>query len=215
LGVTASDVSVAVVEGGGSLTCELTLACHGSRLAVRGPVEDVASPVNMLREAGVIVVAVPAPETVSLVTVLRAFPGAAVLGMAESIDGALVAASVSLGARGVMARGAARHTVVDALCRAAAGELVVPAAYLPALLELPRAAAASDPLRALTARERQVLSLLSLGRSTQEIAGSLVISPLTVRSHVKSILAKLSAHSKVEAIRVAWRAGGVQVSGIA
>jgi two-component system, NarL family, nitrate/nitrite response regulator NarL len=64
----------------------------------------------------------------------------------------------------------------------------------------------------LTARERQILASLAEGASTSEVAVGLGISRLTVQSHVKSILAKLGVHSKVEAVTLAWRHGIVEIS---
>ena len=61
----------------------------------------------------------------------------------------------------------------------------------------------------LTARELEVLRLLANGSTTGEIARLLEISPMTVQSHVKNVLAKLGVHSKVEAVRLAWRAGTI------
>ena len=52
----------------------------------------------------------------------------------------------------------------------------------------------------LTGREHEILRLLADGSSTSEIASELGISPMTVQSHVKNILAKLGVHSKVEAV---------------
>jgi DNA-binding CsgD family transcriptional regulator len=54
-----------------------------------------------------------------------------------------------------------------------------------------------------------VLRLLANGSTTGEIARLLEISPMTVQSHVKNVLAKLGVHSKVEAVRLAWRAGTI------
>jgi DNA-binding CsgD family transcriptional regulator len=67
----------------------------------------------------------------------------------------------------------------------------------------------ADHLDALTAREFEVLQLLANGSTTGEIARLLQISPMTVQSHVKNVLAKLGVHSKVEAVRLAWRAGAI------
>jgi NarL family two-component system response regulator LiaR len=57
------------------------------------------------------------------------------------------------------------------------------------------------PVRsALTAREWEVLDLMTLGASTQEIANDLLVSLGTVQSHVKHILRKFGVHSRTEAI---------------
>jgi NarL family two-component system response regulator LiaR len=64
----------------------------------------------------------------------------------------------------------------------------------------------------LTVREMEVLRELAGGRSTEQIADSLFISVLTVRSHVKSILAKFGVHSKLEAVTYAIQHGLVDVS---
>jgi two-component system nitrate/nitrite response regulator NarL len=61
----------------------------------------------------------------------------------------------------------------------------------------------------LTPREWEVLDMISERRSTDDIAEALVLSPETVRSHVKHILRKLGARSREEAIAVAERLRGV------
>jgi two-component system response regulator DesR len=52
----------------------------------------------------------------------------------------------------------------------------------------------------LTSRETELLVALANGASTAAIAKAILISPLTVRNHVKSILGALGAHSKLEAV---------------
>jgi DNA-binding NarL/FixJ family response regulator len=59
----------------------------------------------------------------------------------------------------------------------------------------------------LTARERDVLSLLARGQNQKEIAQSLVLSPKTVATHLQRILAKLGVHSRAQAVAAAHRAG--------
>jgi DNA-binding NarL/FixJ family response regulator len=54
----------------------------------------------------------------------------------------------------------------------------------------------------LTTREREVIGLLLAGRSTDAIALALGVSPSTVHSHVQSILRKLGAQSRIEAVRI-------------
>jgi two-component system, NarL family, nitrate/nitrite response regulator NarL len=59
----------------------------------------------------------------------------------------------------------------------------------------------------LTAREREVLALLSAGRPQAGIALDLVISSKTVATHIQRILTKLGAHSRAEAVAMAHRHG--------
>jgi DNA-binding NarL/FixJ family response regulator len=55
-------------------------------------------------------------------------------------------------------------------------------------------------LALLTPRELEVLQAIARGETTSTIAADFAISPLTVRSHVKNVLSKLSVHSRVEAV---------------
>ena len=63
----------------------------------------------------------------------------------------------------------------------------------------PRAATWADPA-GLTAREREVLALVALGRTNRQIARSLVLSEKTVGHHVSSLLRKLGARTRTEAV---------------
>lgn len=64
---------------------------------------------------------------------------------------------------------------------------------------------------ALTRRELEVLEVLAAGLSTEDGAKALHVSPLTIRSHVKSILGKLGVHSKLEAVTYALRLGLIKL----
>jgi DNA-binding CsgD family transcriptional regulator len=66
---------------------------------------------------------------------------------------------------------------------------------------------ATNPLAALTDREREVLSLLARGMSNREIGTELFITPKTASVHVSNILAKLGASSRTEAAAIAHREG--------
>ncbi len=68
-------------------------------------------------------------------------------------------------------------------------------------------AEAEEPLGMLTPREQQVLALLGRGLSNREIADELVLSELTIRSHVSSILAKLNLENRTQAALYALRRG--------
>jgi DNA-binding CsgD family transcriptional regulator len=64
----------------------------------------------------------------------------------------------------------------------------------------PEQRAAMDPASPLTAREAEVIELVSAGATNNEIAAALVISESTVKSHVKHILRKLGAANRAEAV---------------
>jgi DNA-binding NarL/FixJ family response regulator len=70
----------------------------------------------------------------------------------------------------------------------------------------PRASTLSNSAY-LTARELEVLELIILGLRNADIAARLYLSTKTVEHHVSAILAKLDAHSRAEAVRVAYQRG--------
>ena len=65
----------------------------------------------------------------------------------------------------------------------------------------------------LTAREQEILRLIAEGLTNGAIAKRLFISVNTVRNHVQSVLSKLAAHSKLEALSVAIRDGLIEPPG--
>jgi DNA-binding NarL/FixJ family response regulator len=75
----------------------------------------------------------------------------------------------------------------------------------------PEAGDAAQPIRRLSGREREIVQLLVHGASTQDIADQLFLSTHTVRNHVRNILGKLGAHTKLEAIVKATRLGLISI----
>jgi len=61
-----------------------------------------------------------------------------------------------------------------------------------------------NPAESLTSREREILRLIAGGQTTSAIANKLCISHTTVRNHIQHILAKLGAHSRLEAVTVVF-----------
>ena len=59
----------------------------------------------------------------------------------------------------------------------------------------------------LTVREHEILQLMASGLGNKEIASQLQLSLHTIRNHVQNVLAKLGAHSKLEAVAIAAREG--------
>jgi DNA-binding NarL/FixJ family response regulator len=210
------DVRVLVMERGAGLTHDFTLACRQSGVSVLGPVRDVAEARAAAEELRIDVVAIELTRQSTQVIrdVTRSLGGVRVLVVTDEPDPDVGPSVIAAGACGLMARTGDRRTVSDTVRRAAAGELILPATHLAALVDLVRFSSLcreEDKIAALTGREREVLALLADGRSTHEVSEALSISVLTVQSHVKNVLAKLGVHSKVEAIRVAWRSGALSM----
>jgi DNA-binding NarL/FixJ family response regulator len=118
-----------------------------------------------------------------------------------------IAKALSAGACGYVPKSKAVDEVMDVVRRVAAGEIVMPGSDLASVGGQLRGSLGEYGLARVTPRETQVLQALATGETAAQIAASLGISTLTVQSHVKSILAKLGVHSKIEAVTLAWRHG--------
>ena len=108
--------------------------------------------------------------------------------------------TLKAGARGFLAKGTAPQQIRDAVRRVAQGESLLPPSIASKLAE-------SMAHPELSERELQVLQYMASGRSNKEIGQVLYISENTVKAHVKSILAKLDAMGRTEAIAIATKRG--------
>jgi DNA-binding NarL/FixJ family response regulator len=115
--------------------------------------------------------------------------------------------AVEAGASGFVGKHQPAAELLGAVQLVAAGEMAMPAALLVGLLGRRRAPAAPPPHQPLTPREREVLALAAEGQSSADIAGSLSLSVLTVRTHLRNAIGKLNAHSRLEAVATALRTG--------
>ncbi len=114
------------------------------------------------------------------------------------------------GARSVLPRDATPDEIIAALEAAAAGLVTLPADLAVDLVSAPRGPGArpgGPPTPPLTRREVEVLGLLAEGLANKNIASRLGISEHTVKTHVASILTKLDAFSRAEAVAIGARQG--------
>jgi len=137
--------------------------------------------------------------------VRRYWPEAAVVFLSADDSDEVMLAALEAGASGYLVKSAGGADVAEAVRRAAEGEILVPARQLAALLarrrqQAQRQAERSRRLGSLTPRERQILALMAEGMDNRDIARQLGVSYTTVRSHVRHLLGKLSARSKLEAV---------------
>jgi two-component system response regulator DesR len=107
--------------------------------------------------------------------------------------------AMEAGAAGFLLKDSPADDLARAIRAAAAGQRVVD----PGLA----AAALSQGENPLTAREREVLEAARRYGTVAELAAALYLSPGTTRNHLSTIMQKLDAHSRIEAIRVAEERG--------
>jgi len=137
-------------------------------------------------------------------------PGVKVIILTGHHDDTLVIKAVELGLDGFLRKTASIDAVVAAVRQAHAGEAVFSPRDLTLVMRNVRKAGKSPT--DLTDREIEVLQLMANGASTEGMATTLYVSAHTIRSHVRHILEKLGAHSKLEAVAMAIREGIVDVS---
>jgi two-component system response regulator DevR len=106
--------------------------------------------------------------------------------------------AVRAGAQGYLLKSQPASELVDSLRRAAAGEMLIPAHVLAELVTGQDDRA--QLLGRLTPRERELLNLVAQGLDNREIGRRLGIRYVTVRGHLRNLLGKLDAHSKLEAV---------------
>lgn len=112
--------------------------------------------------------------------------------------------ALEAGASSYLIKGMPRQLLLDALRRVHRGERFLPASVSEAL-------AARRPEGELTAREREVLALLAVGKSNKEIAAQLHIAEVTVKCHLGMIFLRLGVSDRTQAIIVAAQRGLVNL----
>jgi DNA-binding NarL/FixJ family response regulator len=130
-------------------------------------------------------------------------------GLDENVYDALAA-----GASGFLVKTDSPERLVDAIRVVAAGDALLAPEVTRRLIE--RVVSGSAPPRPsaeldeLTAREREVLTLLARGRTNAEIAGQLYVSEGTVKTHVARVLSKLGLRDRTQAVVFAYEHGVVR-----
>lgn len=132
------------------------------------------------------------------------------------------------GTKFVIYTGRSDPDMLEAAFRSGARGLVAKPTGLPALAEAlrkvwrggryfdprfaPKVANGEGPAKALSGREAEILGLLARGLTGEEIAQRLVLSPETVRTHVRNAMGKLDARTRTEAVVKALERGEIQTA---
>lgn len=148
-----------------------------------------------------------------------ALAGTRVLILTTFEEDEYLVAALRAGASGFIGKGAEPEDIVRAVEAVHAGEALLSPAATRSLITRyvlpPQTSAATTgaggavpaELAQLTEREREVLLLVARGRSNQEIAEELVISPHTAKTHVNRTMTKLYAHDRAQLVIIAYESG--------
>jgi DNA-binding NarL/FixJ family response regulator len=126
--------------------------------------------------------------------------------------------ALQAGASGFLLKDTPPEQLADGIRAVAGGEALLAPTVTRRLIEefarVGRRTAARPPeLEELTPRELEVLQLLARGLSNAEIAGELVVSETTVKTHVTHVLGKLGLRDRVQAVVLAYESGLVTPGG--
>lgn len=130
----------------------------------------------------------------------KAKPGLKILGLSTFKERSYITRMLEAGASGYLLKNATREELEEGITAAWRGRMFM-SAEVTEVMTSP--AAKSSPIPLLTAREKEVLALIAEGLTNQEIASQLFVSPLTVDSHRKNLLAKFEVKNTAQMVKVA------------
>lgn len=146
--------------------------------------------------------------------ILRAHPTIGVVMVTMLEDDASVFAAMRAGARGYVLKGAQHEELLQTIRAVAGGQALFGPAIAARMMKFfqdiqdnPSPVVPADAFPELTAREREVLTLIAQGANNSQIAEQLVISDKTVRNHITSVFSKLQVADRAQAIIKARDAG--------
>ena len=131
------------------------------------------------------------------------FPQMHVIALTSFKEGELIRNALEAGAIGYLLKDVSAEELAEAIRAAHAGRTTLSPEAAQSLVQ--SVIQPPNPGFDLTDREREVLTLMIEGLNNTQIAGSLSVSPSTIKSHVSNILSKLGVTSRTEAVTLALR----------
>lgn len=150
-------------------------------------------------------------DSIDLIPEMRRLaPNARVLMLSGSLDDRTVTRALEAGCAGYIVKGQSASEIVAGVVAVARGEMMFAPSVMPRVMRLlrPQDARTGE----LSAREIEVLQLLADGSTTEQIAEALFLSANTVRNHVHSVIKKLGAHSRLEAVSIGIKQGLIEIA---
>jgi two-component system response regulator NreC len=173
--------------------------------------EGVEIALRMKPDVVVMDISMPDMNGIEATAKIRAeMPDIEVLGLTMHEEDSYVFEMLKAGAAGYVLKRAASEDLVNAVRAAHQGHaFLYPSVAKMVVQDFLQRATTQDRqnLDGLTAREREVLTLIAEGMTNQQIAGKLYISIKTVQTHRAHIMEKLNLHDRTELVRYAIRKG--------
>lgn len=211
-------VRVAVVDDQSLMRAAFRTILESSGIVVVGEAGDGDAAVELVRQhrPDVVLMDIRMPGRDGIdatAEIAAAHPASRVLVLTTFDQDDLLYGALAAGAAGFLLKNSSPEELVRAVHLVAAGDSVLdPAvtARVLARLTAPRPTGSGDPgLDRLTEREKDVLVLLTRGRTNAEIAADLGVGEATAKTHVSRVIAKLGVRDRVQAVILAYESGFV------
>ena len=155
-------------------------------------------------------IAMPGKDGLAVAEQLRVqHPATAVLFLSMHDDDASLQRALAIGARGFVSKSAPVDELLDALRAMQGGGSYLSSGVATRVMDIAAGRTRSSDL-GLTAREREILDLLTQGRRPGEIGDALFLSVKTVKNHLTSVYQKLGVETGAQAVAEAYRLGLAQ-----
>jgi DNA-binding NarL/FixJ family response regulator len=202
--------SVVIVEDHLALRKGLELLLKGTEFSVAGTADDADEGQRLIEETNprvaIVDIGLPGRSGLDLTRrLLKSKPELGVLLYTGIGDQDTLVRALDCGARGFALKAGSPEELMAALRAVAAGSSYVDERLRSLLL----ARFTTERIGILSPREREVLDLLAKGLNGEEVAVQLVLSPETVRTHVRNAMEKLEANTRVHAVAIALRQGEI------
>ena len=178
------------------------------QMIVVGTIASVAESASLAAEldAGIVMLSFRKNDGVAVAAtraILNRLPQSKIIFLTREEGDDVLLAAIDAGVSGVLSMSTAAVQVIEAVQTVADGQSLIAPSKIAILLENRRK---TDGIRdSLTNREKDLLRWMAEGLSSRETASQMGISYLTVRTHMRNLANKLSAHSKLEVLATAQR----------
>jgi DNA-binding NarL/FixJ family response regulator len=143
-------------------------------------------------------------------------PNTKIIILTDLTDDYTIMRAIEHDVSGLITKSCSLSELLDVIRNVGEGEVSMPSEILIGLLK--RSTDARNNIynqnqlwERLTPREQEILKLLAQGKSGDRIATELEIAPLTVRTHIRNLMAKLGVHSRLEAVTYALSSGFIEI----